>query len=353
MPKLHWDGIGEKLYEVGVDQGVLFTLNPTTRKYNYGKAWNGLSAVNENPSGAEPTKVYADNNVYANVMSAEEYGATIEAFTCPREFYACDGMASVANGVHVGQQARQKFAFSFRNKIGSDVTEELGYKYHLIYNAVANPSSRDHGTTNESPDISPLSWEITTDPIDAGEGMKKTAHIVIDSTEVDPDKLAAFLKILYGEDITVDPFDPAETYAEGDYVTHNSKTYEYLGAASFDPTKWEEVVATAFSTEATYEVGDYVTYDSALYVCTTAVTEAGAWDASNWNAITAAAFDAETSYAVGDYCTYESKTYKCTTAIVIEGGWNPSEWKEITNPEEIGAPKLLLPEEVIAFFAEG
>jgi len=269
MPKLHWDGVGEKLYEVGVDRGILFTLNATTGKYNTGKAWNGLSAVNENPSGAEPTKVYADNGLYVNVMSAEEYGATIEAFTYPREFYACNGMASLAAGVYAGQQTRQKFGFSFRNKIGNDVTEDFGYKIHLIYNCLASPSTEDHGTTNESPDINPLSFEVSTDPIDTAEGYKKTAHIVIDSTEVDPDKLAAFEKILYGDDITVD----------------------------------------AFSTAETYEVGDYVTYDS--------------------------------------------KTYKCVTAVTVAGEWNADNWEEVTDPESIGASTLMLPDKVIAFFAEG
>lgn len=268
MPKLHWDGVGEKLYEVGVDRGVLFTMNATTAKYNYGKAWNGLSAVNENPSGAEPTKVYADNSVYANIMSAEEYGATVEAYTCPREFYACDGMATVAAGVYVGQQTRQKFAFSFRNKVGSDVSGDLGYKIHLVYNCVANPSSRDHSTINESPDLSPLSWEISTDTVEVADNMNKTAHIIIDSTEVDADKLTAFEKILYGDDIT----------------------------------------PTAFSTTATYDVGDYVTYETKTYMCTTAVSVAGTWDATNWTEV---------------------------------------------EPESVGAPRLLLPAEVIDFFAEG
>lgn len=353
MPKMHWDGVGEKLYEVGVDHGVLFTLNPTTSKYNYGKAWNGLSAVNENPSGAEPTKVYADNGVYANVMSAEEYGATIEAFTYPREFYACNGMASLAAGVYAGQQTRQKFGFSFRNKIGNDITEDLGYKIHLVYNCLASPSTEDHGTTNESPDINPLSFEVTTDPIDTAEGYKKTAHIVIDSTEVDATKLAAFEKILYGDDVTVEEFDATKTYTVGDYVTKGTSTYRYIGAASFDPTDWEEVVATAFDNTATYAVGDYVTYNDGLYVCSTAVETAGEWNSSDWTEVVAAAFSATTSYAVGDYCTYGGKTYKCTSAIVIEGGWNPNEWVEVEDPESIGASRLLLPAEVIEFFAEG
>ena len=343
--RLEWDETGSKKYETGLDRGVLYPLS-TAGKYDTGFSWEGLTNVNENPSGSEPQKFYADNITYANILSNEEYGATIESYTYPDEFEECDGSAELATGIYIGQQPRKKFGFSYRTKIGNDVNPELGYKIRLVYNCLASPSDRTHQTINDAPDLDQMSWEVSTDPVKV-TGHKPTSTLVIDSTKVSAANLKALEDALYG--IDAEAFDPTKTYTVGDYATHNSKTYKYIGAASFDPSYWTEVVATEFSTEATYAVGDYVTYDSDLYVCNTAIETAGTWDAEKWDAVTATAFNAETSYAVGDYVTYESKTYKCTTAIVIEGGWNPNEWSEVLNPDA----HLPLPDEVASIITAG
>lgn len=342
---IEWDELGEKKFENGCDRGVLYPLNPTTHKYSAGVEWNGLREVNETPEGAEPSKFYADNIQYATLMSVEEYKATIGAYTYPDEFEACDGSATLATGVLIGQQQRQKFGFCYRTRIGNDVSEELGYKLHIVYNCVASPSDRTHESVNDSPALDELSWDVTATPVNV-TGHKPTASLVIDSTKISADNLAIIEQTLYG--FIADAFDNTKTYAAGDFVSKDGKTYKYLGAASFDPTDWDEVVAPAFSTESTYEEGAYVTYDEKIYVCTTAVTEAGVWNSANWEEVIATAFSATTSYAVGDYCTYESKTYKCTTAIVIEGGWNPNEWIEVD-----AGPQLPLPDEIAALITEG
>lgn len=195
---LTWDGTGEKKWETGVDRGVLY---PTTTggAYGEGVAWNGLTSVNENPSGAEENKHYADNIKYASIFSAEDYGCTIEAYTSPKEFDACDGTAEIATGVSVSQQSRKVFGFSYRTLIGSDVADagDAGYKIHLVYGCKASPSGKDRGTINESPEPTQFSWEVTTTPVNV-TGMKPTAHLVIDSTRADATKLKAFEKILYG-----------------------------------------------------------------------------------------------------------------------------------------------------------
>lgn len=342
--RLEWDETGSKKYETGLDRGVLYTL-ADTGNYNPGVSWEGLTSVNENPTGSEPQKFYADNIVYANILSAEEYGATIEAYTYPDEFEECDGSATLATGIYIGQQPRRKFGFAYRTKIGSDVNPELGYKIHLVYNCLASPSDKNHETINDNPDLIQMSWEVSTDPIKV-TGHKPTAVLTIDSTKVSAENLKILEDTLYG--FTADAFDPDKTYTAGDFVSKDGKTYKYLGAASFDPTDWEEVVAPAFDNTATYAVGDYVTYSDKIYVCSVAVETAGEWDANDWTEIQAAAFSATTSYAVGDYCTYDGKTYKCTTAIVIEGGWNPNEWEEVSSDA-----RLPLPDEVAALVTEG
>lgn len=201
MSALTWDNVGERYYETGVDRGVLYpykTVNGTAG-YQTGVAWNGLTAVNENPSGAEPTALYADNIKYLNLISNEEYGCTIEAYTYPDEFAECDGSAEPATGVYFSQQPRIPFGFTYRTKIGNDIVgSEKGYKIHLIYNALASPSGKSYGTINESPDAMTLSWEVTTTPI-AASGFKPLAHIVIDSTKVnDAGKMKAIEDVLYG-----------------------------------------------------------------------------------------------------------------------------------------------------------
>ena len=200
MSRIVWDATGERLYETGVDRGVLYPQ--VTGAYPKGVAWNGLTNVTESPSGAEATPLYADNIKYLNLYSAEEFGATIEAYMYPEEFEACDGSASIANGVTVGQQTRQAFGLCYRTVVGNDTEGEAhGYKLHLIYGAVASPSEKAYGTINDSPEAITFSWEVTTTPVNV-TGMKPTACVIIDSTKADPEKLSALEDILYGKDET-------------------------------------------------------------------------------------------------------------------------------------------------------
>ena len=199
MAKLVWDQTGERLYETGVDRGVLYPIN-SEGKYTPGVAWNGLTGVTESPSGAEATDLYADNIKYLSMRSAETYGATIEAYTYPEEFEQCDGSATLATGVTIGQQARKIFGFCYRTLIGNDVDgQDHGYKLHLVYGATASPSERAYATVNDSPEAITFSWEIATTPVSVS-GLKPTASITIDSTKADPDCLAALEKVLYGSD---------------------------------------------------------------------------------------------------------------------------------------------------------
>lgn len=199
MAKLKWDQTGERLYETGCDRGVLFPV-ATGGTYGSGVAWNGLSSVNQSPSGAEATAVYADNIKYLDLMSAETFGATVEAYTYPDEFAECDGSATIAQGVTAGQQTRKMFGLSYRTLIGNDTEgTDHGYKIHLVYGAKAAPSERSYSTVNDSPEAATLSWELTTTPVDV-PGFKPTAHLEIDSTKADPTKLEALEKILYGSD---------------------------------------------------------------------------------------------------------------------------------------------------------
>lgn len=199
MSKLVWDKTGERLYETGVDHGVLYPIQ-AGGVYSKGVAWNGLSAVTESPSGAEASPFYADNIKYLNLMSAEEFGATVEAYMYPDEFAECDGSAEIATGVSIGQQARKVFGLSYRTLLGNDVdSNDYGYKLHLIYGALAAPSEKGYSTINDSPEPITLSWEITTTPVNVA-GFKPTACVTIDSTKVDATKLAALEAILYGSD---------------------------------------------------------------------------------------------------------------------------------------------------------
>ena len=198
MAKLVWDKTGDRLYETGVKNGVLYI--PTAGVYSKGVAWNGLTAVTESPSGAEATALYADDTKYLSLMSTEEFGATIEAYTYPDEFAACDGSAELADGVMIGQQKRSTFGLCYKTTIGNDTEgNEHGYKLHIIYGAMAKPSERAYATINDSPEAITFSWEITTTPVNV-TGAKPTASLVIDSTKADPSKLAALEDILYGKD---------------------------------------------------------------------------------------------------------------------------------------------------------
>lgn len=200
MSKLVWDQTGEHLYETGVSKGVLYPF--TDGAYTNGVAWNGLTAVTESPSGAEPTALYADNIKYLNLMSNEEFGATIEAYTYPDEFAACDGSASIANGVTIGQQSRSTFGLSYATQLGNDIDgSDHAYKLHLIYGALASPSEKGYSTINDSPEAITLSWEISTTPVSVS-GFKPTSLVIIDSAKVDAEKLAALEAILYGSDET-------------------------------------------------------------------------------------------------------------------------------------------------------
>ena len=196
-----WDNTGEKIWEAGVDRGVLFKMAGAS--YGAGVAWNGLTAVNESPSGAEENKHYADNIKYASIFSAEDFGCTIEAFQSPKEFDECDGTAEIAEGVTISQQARKAFGFSYRTLIGSDVADagDEGYIIHLVYGCKASPSEKSRETINESPEPTGFSWEVTTTPINV-TGKKPTAHLQINSKRVNADKLAAFEEILYGSGTT-------------------------------------------------------------------------------------------------------------------------------------------------------
>ena len=196
--KIVWDKIGERFFETGVSKGVLYPQD-ASGAYPKGVAWNGLTGVTESPSGAESTPLYADNIKYLNLMSNEEFGATVEAYTYPDEFDACNGVAALAEGVSIGQQTRSAFGMSYQTKIGNDINSELGYKIHIIYNALAAPSEKAYATVNDSPEAVTFSWELTTTPIEV-EGFKPTACVTIDSTKVAKEKLEALEAILYGSE---------------------------------------------------------------------------------------------------------------------------------------------------------
>lgn len=201
MPQLEWDKTGERLFETGVNRGVLYPYDSTNKKYTPGVAWNGLTAVNETPSGAEPTPIYADNIKYQNLMSAEEFGFTVEAFTYPDEFAICDGTAAPITGATVAQQSRKTFGLSYRTLLGNDIqANDYGYKLHLIWGALASPSEKAYATVNDSPEAITFSWTATTTPVEfaGSRNLKPTSLITVDSTKIDKPKLAALEAILYG-----------------------------------------------------------------------------------------------------------------------------------------------------------
>lgn len=198
MSKLVWDQTGERLFETGVKQGVLYPQEGGA--YPKGVAWNGLTAVTESPSGAEATPLYADDIKYLNLLSNEEFGATIEAYTYPDEFASCDGSAEIAPGVVIGQQKRKAFGLSYKTTLGNDVDSyDHGYKLHLVYGALATPTEKAYATINDSPEAITFSWEIATTPV-AVKGFKPTAIVTVDSTKVAAEKMAALEDILYGTD---------------------------------------------------------------------------------------------------------------------------------------------------------
>lgn len=202
MAVLTWDQTGEKLYETGVQKGVLYPMDGAV--YGKGVAWNGLTAVNETPSGAESTKLYADDIKYLDIRSAEEFGATIEAYSSPEEFDACDGTAELAAGVNIGQQNRKGFGFCYRSTIGNDTEyNNYGYKLHIIYGLTASPSERSYSTVNDSPEAATLSWEVSSTPVNVA-GFKPTSIITINSKKINPAALKEIEDALYGTE-SVEP----------------------------------------------------------------------------------------------------------------------------------------------------
>ena len=197
MAKIVWDQTGSRFYETGVSKGVLYPMSATAGVYAKGVAWNGLSSVSESPTGAEVTPIYADNIKYLNLMSVEEFEATIEAYTYPDEFAECDGSALVEQGLYASQQPRKHFALCYQTKLGNDVDADLGFKLHIIYGALASPTERSYETVNDSPEAMTFSWDLTTTPVEV-TGFKPTAHLVIDSTKADATKLNELLDTLYG-----------------------------------------------------------------------------------------------------------------------------------------------------------
>lgn len=202
MAVLKWDQTGEKLYETGVQKGVLYPMDGAV--YGKGVAWNGLTAVNETPSGAESTKLYADDIKYLDIRSAEEFGATIEAYSSPEEFDACDGSAELADGVNIGQQNRKGFGFCYRSTIGNDTEyNNYGYKLHIIYGLTAAPSERSYSSVNDSPETATLSWEVSSTPVNVA-GFKPTSIVTINSKKINPEALKEIEDALYGTE-SVEP----------------------------------------------------------------------------------------------------------------------------------------------------
>ena len=215
MSRLTWDNTGERYYETGVKQGVLYPIQ-SDGKYSLGVAWNGLTAVTESPSGAEATALYADDIKYLNLISTEEFGATIEAYTYPDEFAECDGSASLADGIMLGQQKRKTFGLCYKTTVGNDVDgNDYGYKLHLIYGCLAAPSEKAYATINDSPEAITFSWEVSTTPVNVA-GFKPTSQITIDSTKIAEGKKAKLTEledILYGKNGTGDNGETGATTA--------------------------------------------------------------------------------------------------------------------------------------------
>lgn len=236
---LKWDQTGERLYETGIDRGVIYPQSEAG-DYPMGEAWNGLTSVTESPSGAEPTALYANNGKYVNLISAEEFAATIGAYTFPDAFAACNGLMELAPGVFAGQQTRTPFGMTYRSLIGNDIQKEAyGYKLHFIYGASAAPSESAYATINESPEASEMSWEVSTTPVDVPGG-KPSAKIVVDSTKATPAQLKALEDIIYGKDYeltTTQPDDWEENYAQ--YFEKSGSEFTAVSGSGVAPS-WAE-----------------------------------------------------------------------------------------------------------------
>ena len=251
MSKIKWDETGKRFYETGVDHAVLYPID-AQGLYSKGVAWSGITAITETPSGAEANPKYADNIKYLNLIAAEDFGATIEAYTYPDEWAACDGSAEVAPGVMIGQQSRKTFGLCHRTKKGNDIDgQDHGYKLHLIYGALAAPSERGYQTVNDSPEAITFSWTVSTTPVEV-PGFKPTAILTIDSTKTDADKLAVLEAILYGQDaseakdaVYKETTDDAPQTGKT-YYTKSGNTYtEFSGSTFASGTTYYEMVAPA------------------------------------------------------------------------------------------------------------
>lgn len=251
MSKIKWDETGKRFYETGVDHAVLYPID-ANGAYSKGVAWNGITAITESPSGAEANPLYADNIKYLNLIAAEDFGATIEAYTYPDEWAACDGSAEIAPGIMIGQQSRKTFGLCHRTKLGNDIDgQDHGYKLHLIYGALASPSERGYQTINDSPEAIQFSWSVTTTPVDV-PGFKPTAILTIDSTKTDAAKLAALEDILYGtdaseaKDAVYKETTDTEPVSGKTYYTKSGNTYiEFTGSTFVTGTTYYELVSPA------------------------------------------------------------------------------------------------------------
>ena len=252
MAKLIWDATGEHLYETGVRHGVIYPQN-VDGTYTKGVAWNGLTAVTESPSGAEATAIFADDIKYLNLYSAEEFGATIEAYTYPDEFAECDGSAFPVAGMLIGQQARKSFGFCYRTALGNDTAgDDYGYKIHILYGCRVSPSERAYQTINDSPEAITFSWELTTVPTNVNDSYKPTACVVIDSTKVNATKLAALEATLYGVDAS--EATPAVYAATTDTTKQADKTYYTRSGSGTteSPYVYTEFEGDSFAQGTTY-----------------------------------------------------------------------------------------------------
>ena len=248
MSKIVWDKTGEHIYETGVDHGVLYVMD-ATGAYPEGVAWNGLTSISESPSGAEANAIYADNIKYLNLFSAEEFGATVEAYTYPDEFALCDGSASLENGIMIGQQPRKTFGLCYRTVIGNDVLgESYGYKLHIIYGAMASPSEKSYQTINDSPEAITFSWELNTTPVNVS-GNKPTATLTIDSTKAGATKMAAIEAVLYGvnaEEAVAQTYKAAPT-TYNSALTYYTRSGEGTGGSPYVYTEASSVTSESYN----------------------------------------------------------------------------------------------------------
>lgn len=285
MPALVWDQVGERYYETGVDHGVLY-IPDETGVYTSGVAWNGLTSVSETPSGAEANAQYADNIKYLNLISAEEFGATVEAFTYPEEFNQFDGLVTPSPGVVVGQQPRKIFGLSYRTRVGNDVEgDEHGYKLHLVYGCIASPSEKAYNTINDSPEAITFSWEVSTTPVPV-TGYKPTSLIVVDSRTVQAEELTTLEDVLYGVTLTARLPMPDEVIA---FFTAETPV-EATGATAGTPGAWTPSGATAPDDVATLQASgiqpepDLDAWTTGQYVQTLVPSTPGQayWDGDSW-----------------------------------------------------------------------